>query len=57
MSGSSSPQGVTQTTVNNDPWSGQQPYLQAGFQTAGDLANAPKTFFPGSTVVPFAPRS
>ena len=44
---------VTQT---NDPWSGQQPFLETGFQRAQtDVLEKPETFFPGSTVVPFDP--
>tara|TARA_X000001382_G_scaffold55288_2_gene37811 strand:- start:3898 stop:4791 length:894 start_codon:yes stop_codon:yes gene_type:complete len=43
---------VTQT---NDPWSGQQPFLETGFQKAEDLVlNKPPEFFPNSTVVPFS---
>lgn len=51
--------GGTQTTVqSNDPWSGQQPYLQTGFGRAeSDVLNRPLEFFPESTVVPFAPES
>ena len=46
---------VTQT---NDPWSGQQPFLETGFQRAQtDVLDRPETFFPGSTVVPFDPAT
>jgi multimeric flavodoxin WrbA len=57
MSGSSSPAGVTQTTVNRDPWAGQQPFLERGFQEAERQLETPQEFFPGSTVVPFAPQT
>ncbi len=45
------------TTVRNDPWSGQQPYLQDLFGQAQNLYNQGygSQYFPGSTVVPFSP--
>lgn len=37
---------------------GQQPFLETGFQRAQtDVLDRPETFFPGSTVVPFDPRT
>ncbi len=56
MGGSSGGGGTTTTTVqNNDPWSGQQPYLSTGFQRAEtDVLNRPLEYYPGSTVVPFS---
>jgi hypothetical protein len=55
---SSRPQqtGTQVVTQTNDPWSGQQPFLEKGFQRAEtDVLGKPETFFPGSTVVPFDP--
>ena len=55
---SSRPQqtGTQVVTQTNDPWSGQQPFLETGFQRAQtDVLEKPETFFPGSTVVPFDP--
>lgn len=55
---SSKPQqvGSQVVTQTNDPWSGQAPFLEKGFQRAEtDVLGKPETFFPGSTVVPFDP--
>ena len=55
---SSKPQqtGTQVVTQTNDPGSGQQPFLETGFQRAQtDVLEKPETFFPGSTVVPFDP--
>lgn len=51
---SSKPSGQATTVVSNDPWSGQQPYLEAGFQDAEVLKNNPMQYYPNSSVVPFS---
>lgn len=57
MSGSSGG-GTTTTVSNSDPWSGQQSYLKTGFQQAkSGVLDRPLSYFPESTVVPFAPES
>lgn len=57
-SGGSQPQQVTQTTATSSPWSGQQPYLTRGFEEAQQgILESPSEFFPGSTVVPYAPET
>ena len=44
--------------TTNEPWSGAKPYLTQGYQAAEqNILNRPTEFFPGSTVVPFAPES
>jgi hypothetical protein len=48
-------QGSTTTVNNQDPWSGQQPYLQDVFGEAQNLYQSETpSFFPASTVTPFA---
>ena len=55
---SSKPQQVPMTTtVNRDPWSGQQPHLTEGMTRARTLLDTPLQFYPNSTVVPFAPQT
>ena len=46
------------TQQNSAPWSGQQPYLETGFQAAEDWfkGDAP-SYFPGKTFVPNAPQT
>lgn len=45
-------------TVSNDPWSGQQPYLQDTFQQAQNLYDqGPAGYFPGATYVPFSQQT
>lgn len=51
------PSGQAVSTVTNDPWSGQQPYLTSGFSRAEQLFNRPREYYPGSTVVPWAPET
>ncbi len=46
------PTGTGTTVVNNDPWSGQRPYLSKGFATAEQFLNNPVQAYPNSTVVP-----
>ena len=49
--------GGTQTVVqqaNQEPWSGQQPYLERGFGEAEQVLDTPQSYFPGTTVVPFS---
>ena len=50
--------GTQVVTQTNDPWSGQQPFLEEGFERArSDVLDKPEQFFPGSTVVPFDPAT
>lgn len=51
------PSGQTQIVQNQDPWSGQQPYLSRGFERAQSFLDQPLQFYPNSTVVPFAPQT
>jgi len=45
----------TTTVQKSDPWSGQQGYLTKGFQRAqSDILDQPRTFYEGSTVVPYS---
>lgn len=55
--GGSEPAGQTVVQQSNDPWSGQQPYLEKGFERADDLYGNPLEYFPNSTVVPFSPET
>jgi hypothetical protein len=49
---------TTTTTTNREPWSKVQPFLEAGFQRAGELAESgTPRFFPQSTVTPFSTES
>ena len=58
MKSSPKPAGTQVVTQTNDPWSGQQPFLETGFQRAQtDVLDKPEQYFPGSTVVPFDPRT
>ena len=54
---SSKPSGVATTVQSKDPWSGQQPYLTTGFEKAKGFLEQPTQYYPGSTVVPFAPQT
>lgn len=46
---------TTTTVTNSDPWSGQQPYLQAGFSRAANLYdNNPLQYYPGQTFSPLS---
>jgi hypothetical protein len=49
--------GSVQTIRSNDPPAFQQPFLQTGFDRAREQLDAPPEYFPGSTVVPFAPQT
>ena len=52
---SSGQSGTSTVTSNSAPWSGQQPFLQTGFQQAQNLLNqGPQQYFPNSTVTPFS---
>jgi hypothetical protein len=51
---SSEPSGQQTIVQNNDPWSGQQTYLNDLFKRAQDQSNTPVQQFPNSTVVPFS---
>ena len=57
MGGSSGGGGTQTTQTSTAPWEAQQPSLKMGFQGAQELLGTPREFFPGSTVVPFAPES
>jgi len=49
---------TTTTVTNSDPWSGQQPYLTAGFQQAANLYdNNPLQYYPGQTYSPLSGES
>jgi len=55
---SDSPSGSTQVVQNNDPWRGQQPYLEKGFQAAQqNILDTPLSYYPNSTVVPFSQQT
>ena len=46
------------TTTKTEPWSGQQPYLTAGFQRAQQLLNSSgASYFPNATYTNFSPQS
>lgn len=46
------------STQSNEPWAGAQPSLRTGYRAAEqNILNRPTEFFPGSTVVPFAPET
>ena len=50
--------GSSTTTTTSEPWEEQKPFLKTGFQKAGeDVLNRPLSYFPDSTVVPFAPET
>lgn len=49
-SGSSDNMQIAKT--DSAPWAGQQPYLSSLWQTAGQLYNTPKQFYPNATYVP-----
>lgn len=55
---SEQPTGSVTTVENRDPWSGQQPYLQFGFEQAKNnyLSDRPG-YFPNATFAPFAPAT
>lgn len=46
------------TTSNSSPWSGQQPYLQAGFsQALSNLNGSNPSYYPGQTVANQSPAT
>ena len=46
------------TTTKTEPWSGQQPYLTAGFQQAQNLLNSGgPEYYPNATYTPFSPQT
>ena len=49
--------GSVQTIQSNEPPAFQQPFLQTGFDRALEQLDSPPDYFPGSTVVPFAPQT
>lgn len=54
MPDNNEPSGQNIVTQNRDPWSGQQPYLTAGFERSKGFLDQPNQFYPNSTVVPFS---
>lgn len=46
--------GTTISKTDSAPWAAQQPYLQYGYQKAGENLANPQQYFPNSTVVPFS---
>src|SRR5579885_3260417 len=53
-----SPSGNTTVTQNNQPWTGQQPYLSFGYNQAQNLYNTvPTSYYPGETLAPVAPQT
>lgn len=51
--GGGSSGGQNTTVTKSDPWAGQQPYLEAGFQQAQtNLNSASPSYYPNSTVAP-----
>lgn len=58
MGGSPPAQQVVRQEQQADPWGAQQPYLRRGFEEAErEILEQPRSYFPGSTVVPFAPET
>lgn len=49
--------GSTTTVQQADPWSGQQPYLQRGYQYAQQNYNNPAQYYPNATYVPFSSQT
>ena len=56
-SSSSRPSGVSRTVVSNNPPAFQQPYIERGFEAAQTQFETPRTFYEGSTVVPFSTQT
>lgn len=54
--GGSEQTGIVETRVSSEPFPAQQQAFERGFERAEDQFNTPQEFFPGSTVVPFAPQ-
>ena len=58
MGSSSSPPTTIQRTVSNiEPTELQRPYIETGYETAQQLFETPRSFYEGSTVVPFADQT
>jgi hypothetical protein len=57
MSGGGGSQTTQNTIQKADPWSGVQPYLKGGLADLSKWysSSAGRSYFPGSTVVPFSP--
>lgn len=51
------PSGVSRSVISNNPPAFQQPYIEAGLEGAKDLYETPRTFYEGSTVVPWSPQT
>ena len=56
-SSSSQPSSVQRTVVSTDPPSFQLPYIERGFEEAQRLFETPRTFYEGSTVIPFSDQT
>ena len=48
------PSGVSRSVISNNPPAFQQPYIERGFEAAETQFDTPRTFYEGSTVVPFS---
>ena len=58
MSSGEQPYTSKVTTTSNEPYAGQKPFLEAGFERAKtDILEQPSEYYPNSTVVPFSPTS
>ena len=58
MGGNSTPPTTVQrTTTNTEPPAFQKPYIERGYETAQQLFETPRSFYEGSTVVPFADQT
>lgn len=54
-SAAATPVGQQQVIQKSEPWAEQKPYLLSGFNSASFLYNnAPRTYYPNSTVTPFS---
>lgn len=49
--------GGTTTVQSADPWTGQQPFLNLGFQVAQQNLAQPQQFYPGRTYTPFSAQT
>ena len=56
-SSSSRPSGTATSVVSRDPPPWQQPFIEYGMGEAKDLYGTPRTFYPGSTVVPWSDQT
>lgn len=56
-SSSSKPSGVSRSVISNNPPAFQQPYIERGLEAAETQFDTPRTFYEGSTVVPWSPQT